>query len=169
MCFSFTWWLQTEPCGRDGGSGWARSAGVPTTSRASWTHNLLEERRHQPGWQRRTNYSKRWLWLMQFICVFRMTSYSREFKEIIFLFSWYQCIYVTHLVWPVRTGLPVLWHIITTRFPCNINYGSFCVDVHMICMHSCYLLGILSSLVCNSSPCSKDRLTLTRPWLWHAG
>lgn len=29
--------------------------------------------------------------LVQFICVSRMTSYSREFREIIFLFSWCQC------------------------------------------------------------------------------
>lgn len=91
MCFSFTWWLQTKPCGCDGGSGWTRSAGVPTTSRAPWTHNLLEERWCQPGRQRWTNYSKRRLWLMQLICVFRIISYSRKFKEIIFLFSWYQC------------------------------------------------------------------------------
>lgn len=67
VCFSFTWWLQTEPRGRDGGSGRARSAGVPTTSRAPWAHNLLEEGWRQPGWQRWTDYSKRWLWLTQHI------------------------------------------------------------------------------------------------------
>lgn len=86
VCFSFTWWLQTEPCRRDGGSGWARCAGMPTTSRAPWTHNLLEERWRQPGWQRWTNYSKRWL--VQYIFVFRATSCSREFS----FFSWYHSI-----------------------------------------------------------------------------
>lgn len=56
---SFTWWLQTEPRRRYGCGGWARSAGVPTTPWASWTHNLLEERWSQFRRQRRTHHSKR--------------------------------------------------------------------------------------------------------------
>lgn len=105
--FSFTWRLQTEPRGRDGGRGGARSAGVSATSRTPRTHHLLEERRRQPGWQRRTNYSKRWL--RRFICASGMTSSSGEFREIIFFFFSPISVHTTALRWSGQhEGLSVL-------------------------------------------------------------
>lgn len=63
---SFTRWLQTEPSGRYGRSGWTRSAGVPATPWAPWTHNLLEERWYQLRWQRWTHHSKRYHFVLKY-------------------------------------------------------------------------------------------------------
>lgn len=85
LCSSLTRWLQAEPSGRYGGSGWAGRAGVPTAPRAPGTDHLVEKGSRPRRRPRRAHHGKSCIqsqvsfWHVAFLTTWRTTGLPRYF------------------------------------------------------------------------------------------